>query len=79
MSNSRVQKTRVGADLSPRETEIVALVCTDKEFSVAEVAAILGISLFTAKQHMKIIHRKLDVKSRVGLTRWAIREGLVTL
>jgi len=55
------------AALTPREREVAALVvdgCGDRE-----IAEQLCLSRHTVSQHVKSIYRKLDVDSRVGLTR----------
>jgi RNA polymerase sigma factor (sigma-70 family) len=53
--------------LTPRERE-VALRVVDG-LSDREIAERLGLSPFTVRQYVKRIYRKVDVDSRVALTR----------
>jgi DNA-binding CsgD family transcriptional regulator/GAF domain-containing protein len=55
------------AALTPREREVAALVADGH--SDREIAVQLRLSRHTVSQHVKSIYRKLDVDSRVGLTR----------
>jgi DNA-binding NarL/FixJ family response regulator len=67
---------RVGRDaLSPREREVLKLIAEGK--STKEVASVLGISVKTADSHRTRLMEKLDIHEVAGLTRYAIREGLV--
>jgi DNA-binding CsgD family transcriptional regulator/GAF domain-containing protein len=59
--------------LTPREREVAALVADD--LSDAEIAAAIGISPHTVRQHLKQVYRKLGVRTRVGLTRRLLRAG----
>ena len=61
--------------LSPRETEIVKLIGEGN--SAREIAAALMLSEKTVDRHRSRIFEKLGLSDRVGLTRWAIRRGLV--
>lgn len=61
--------------LSARETEVVRLLATG--LSVKETAKALGRSPKTIDAHKARIFSKLGVQDRVGITRWAIRVGLV--
>jgi len=60
--------------LTPREREILALIADG--MSNANVAALLSISVKTAKKHRENIRRKLQVNSAVELARAAARLGL---
>lgn len=51
-----------GRDLTPRQTQILALLQTGK--ANKEIAAELGIGLGTVKQHMNVLFKKLDVSNR---------------
>lgn len=51
--------------LTPREREIVALVC--RGLSNAELARELGISEATVRHHLTSVFAKLEVRDRVGL------------
>lgn len=60
--------------LTPRELEIVRY--TAKGLPNREIAAAAGISSRTVQRHIENVMRKLNIHSRVELTRLAIREGL---
>jgi DNA-binding CsgD family transcriptional regulator len=53
--------------LTPREREVAALVVDG--LADREIAERLHLSRHTVSQHVKRIYRKLDVDSRVALTR----------
>ena len=61
--------------LSPREREVLRLIAGGK--TTKEIAALLGISVKTADSHRTRLMEKLDIHEVAGLTRYAIREGLV--
>jgi DNA-binding NarL/FixJ family response regulator len=61
--------------LTPRELEVLKLVA--EGHSSQEIAAKLVISLKTVERHRANVIDKLGVRDRVGLTRYAIRRGLV--
>ncbi len=64
-----------GADLSPREKEVLELVTQGK--SNKEIAAALAIAENTVKNHLKNILEKLHLENRVQAATFALREGLV--
>ncbi len=66
---------RVGADLTPREREILRLVAEGR--SSPEIARELNLSVKTVEGHRGRIMAKLDAKNVAGLVRHAIRLGLV--
>ncbi|HSC71677.1 MAG TPA: helix-turn-helix transcriptional regulator, partial [Candidatus Methylomirabilis sp.] len=61
--------------LTPREREVLQLVAEGK--TTKEVAAILGVSVKTADAHRTRLMQKLDIHDIAGLTRYAIRQGIV--
>lgn len=61
--------------LTDREREILVLLAKDK--TNKEVASILNISAKTVDYHRSNLMRKLDVHSKVELTKFAIRNGLI--
>ncbi len=63
--------------LSPREEEVVRWVALG--LRNAEVAAKLAVSEQTVKTHLNSIFKKLGVRDRVELTRYAARAGIVAL
>ena len=63
--------------LSPREREVLQLIGEGR--TSKEIAKTLGIGETTVKTHRNHIMEKIDVHDTAGLTRYAIRLGLVHL
>jgi len=63
------------AKLSPREREVVQLVCEGK--ASKEIATMLNMSLATAETHRTNIFRKLDLHSIAELVLYAVRNEIV--
>jgi DNA-binding CsgD family transcriptional regulator len=61
--------------LTPREREVLQLVAEGK--TTKQIAAILKVSVKTADTHRTHLMEKLDIHDIAGLTRHAIRLGLV--
>ena len=61
--------------LSEREKEVLALIVN--ECSSQEIAEKLKISVRTVDTHRKHIGKKLKTKSLIGLTKYAIQEGMI--
>lgn len=61
--------------LSPREQEVLLLVASGQ--STKEIAAQLGVSVKTVETQRKHLMDKLGIHSIAGLTKYAIREGLM--
>ena len=61
--------------LSPREKEIVTLVC--QEFTAKEIAHELGIAETTVITHMYRLRNKLNVRNMAGLVREVLLHDLV--
>ena len=64
-----------GSILTPRELEVLKLVAEGR--SSQEIANTLVISIKTVERHRANLIDKLGIRDRVGLTRYAIRHGLV--
>jgi DNA-binding NarL/FixJ family response regulator len=62
-------------ELTPREQEIVKLVA--EAHTTKEIAAILHLSEKTVENHRANAMRKLGMRDRVELVRYAIRQGLI--
>jgi two-component system NarL family response regulator len=62
--------------LTAREKDVLKLLANGK--TNAKIAEILGISIKTAEAHRRSIISKLKIKTVAELTRFAIREGLVS-
>lgn len=67
---------KLSAKLGARERQVLALVATG--YTSAQIAEQLHIAASTIEVHRRNIMRKLDVHSVAGLTRYAIRNGLVS-
>ncbi len=63
-----------GANLSPRENEVLELVAQGK--SNKEIATALAVAENTVKNHLKNILEKLHLENRVQAAAFAIRKGL---
>jgi len=61
--------------LSPRELEVLKLIAEGS--SSKEIAATLVLSIKTVERHRANILKKLGMRDRVELTRYAIRRGLI--
>jgi DNA-binding NarL/FixJ family response regulator len=61
--------------LTPREEEVVKLIA--EAFTNAQIAQILHLSEKTVESHRANVLRKLGMRDRVELVRYAIRRGLV--
>lgn len=66
---------KVNDILSPREIEILKLVC--QEYSSADIAAKLFLSVGTVDTHRKNILIKLGVNNTVGLVKYALKNNLI--
>lgn len=73
----RLRNRLAEPEITPREREILALVAQGNSNKV--IAAGLGISEDTVKQHVSRILTKLKVNDRAQATAEAIRRGLVRL
>lgn len=62
-------------NLTEREIEVLKLIAM--EFSSPEIAEKLYISLSTVETHRRNLFHKLNVKSAIGLTKYALKHGLV--
>jgi len=66
-----------GAVLTSREREILQLIA--EGLTAKEIAAHVFLSIKTIETHRRNIMQKLNMKSTADLTKYAIREGLVSL
>lgn len=66
-STWQIDQSRREAQVSPREREVLDLCLKGKK--IQGIAEQLGISVFTVRNHLKNIYRKLDVTSRADLVR----------
>jgi two-component system response regulator NreC len=63
----------LGNDISEREAEVLRLVAWG--YTNKEVAGYLRISVKTVESHKANLMQKLDLKSRVEIVRYALRQG----
>lgn len=70
-SNTSKENTAI----SKREIEIIHLICEEK--TTIEIADVLSLSSRTVEWHKKNIFKKLNVKSNLGLMRYAMENGLL--
>jgi DNA-binding NarL/FixJ family response regulator len=66
---------KVDQVLSKREIEVLKLVC--REYSSAEIAAQLFLSVSTVDTHRKNIMMKLGVNNSIGLVKYALKHGII--
>lgn len=62
--------------LTPRQQEILLLIAEGLTTKV--IAARLGVSDRTVKNHINAIYHVLDVDNRVQAAMWAVKHGLKT-
>ena len=63
--------------LSPRENEVMTMILTGRRLK--EIAATLDISVKTVTTHRSRLLRKLGVEDNLGLYRYGIRNGLISV
>lgn len=61
--------------LTKREVEVLQLIVD--ELTSTEIAKVLDISIRTVETHRKNISQKVNVRSPIGLVKFAIRSGFV--
>lgn len=74
-SLTRADRTAVGATLTPREREVLALLAEAR--SADDIAAELGLSLNTVRNHIRAVLSKLHASSQLEAVITAQRAGLV--
>lgn len=77
VKNVRAKTRRGSAQLSQRESEVLALIA--EGLSNKEIAKKLFVSVRTVETHRERIIRKLDIHTVAGLTRFAITNGIIKL
>ena len=70
-----VEDRKVEEILSKREIEVLKMVC--REFSNAEIAEKLFLSVSTVETHRKNLIAKLGVNNTVGLVKFALKNKLI--
>lgn len=74
-SHPKKPMSHMSNPLSQREMEILKLVA--KGYTNKEISNTIYISEYTVKNHLKNITKKLNIKNRVQLTRFAIDNGWI--
>jgi DNA-binding NarL/FixJ family response regulator len=67
----------LGAALTPREREVLQLLA--EGMSAKEIASHLHVSVKTVETHRRNMMEKLNMHSIAELTKFAVREGLVSI
>ena len=78
LENARAEQNPVASqELTPREREILGMAC--EGFRSVEIARRLDLSVRTIDAHRRNIKRKLGLHTMAGLTRYAMKLGLIRL
>lgn len=78
LSQSNTRKPLIASrkiPITPREIEVLKLIA--QEYSNAEIARKLFISIRTVDTHRRNLLEKLNLKNTAGLVKYAIKEGLL--
>ncbi len=67
----------LGSALTPREREVLQLLA--EGMAAKEIAAHLNVSVKTVETHRRNMMEKLSMRSIADLTKYAVREGLVSI
>jgi len=67
----------IAEELTPREREVLTHIA--EGYTNREIAEALVISIKTVERHRENILRKLNMHDRVGLVKYAIEKGLITV
>lgn len=70
-----MEHTRSEINITSREKQVLRLIA--REYNTAEISSLLQISKRTVETHRKNINRKANVRSLAGLTKYAIKLGLL--
>ena len=75
--NEEAMRKRILAQITPRELEVIRLVCSEEEHTYERIAEIMGIHRNTVDNYRTSLFDKLKIKSKTGLVLFALRHGLV--
>lgn len=64
-----------GVALSAREIDVLRCLVTGNDSNKA-AARVLGVQPFTINDYLRILYRKLGVRSRVAAAVWAVKNGI---
>ncbi len=76
-SHEADQNVLKSVNLTEREINFLKLACT--ELTYKEIADQLSVSPRTVDGYRDMLFEKLDIKTRVGLAIYAIKNGIVTI
>lgn len=62
-------------NLTHRETDVLKLLCDD--LTNRQVSEKLGLSIKTVLTHRSNIKKKLGIAGLAGMTKWAIKHGII--
>jgi DNA-binding NarL/FixJ family response regulator len=74
INNSSYHPARKKPELSPREKEIIILIC--KEYSNKQIAEALGLNPRTVETHRQNIQEKIGSKNTAGIVLFAVKSQL---
>lgn len=74
-SSDSIQAAGRELDLSPREIDVLKLICAEKENR--EIAAALRLSINTVSSYRQSIFKKTRSETVIGLYKYALRKGIV--
>jgi len=77
LGTSTERDSSVRSLLTPREMEVLQLLAEGK--SMKQIALSLSLSIKTIESHRTRIMQKIDVSNIADLTKYAIREGIISL
>lgn len=75
-SQTAKRQTSALATLTSRQYEVLQLLAEGK--TARDIARQMSLSVKTIESHRQHISKKLNIRSLVGLTKYAIREGLIS-
>lgn len=63
--------------LTDREKQVMYLICSNNEYNAHDVGQVLDITPNTVYKHRQNIKKKIKSKGDVGMTKFAIQQGLI--
>lgn len=76
MVGDKVNKKKTNPILSEQELRVLKFICRD--FSYKQIAEEMDLSIKTVETYRVSLFDKLNVKSRVGLVMYAVKNGIIT-
>ena len=77
LGSNQKEKSKIQVELKDRELEFLKLACTERTYK--EIAELMFLSPKTIDNYREALFEKLEVKSRIGLVLFAIKEKIVEL